>query len=249
MRSTLIETVKLSTAMLFDSFPSERSHSMYTDARLVHSTTVSMPRNRSAFLQSGAIAIWVILVGVASFVMLNYDFTPGPASSAPSYWPESSTLSRQPGRSTILMFAHPRCPCTATSIDELRQILGKSTSPIDCQIIFLMPPNASQDWLASANVRAARAIKNVRVVNDGGEEARRFTVATSGHVLLFDESGRLAFSGGITGSRGHAGPNNGATTLLQSIKHQQAADHELPTFGCPLFHDNADCRESAKCPS
>ena len=222
---------------------------MYTDARLVHSTPVSMPRNRSSSLQNGVMAIWITLIGVVSFMMLNYDFTPGPASSAPSYWPESSTLSRQPGRSTIVMFAHPRCPCTSASIDELCQILEKAAGPVDCQIVFLMPPNASQDWLASANVRAARSIRNVRVVSDDGNEARRFAVTTSGHILLFDQRGRLAFSGGITVSRGHVGPNSGATTLLQSIRHQQPADHEIPTFGCPLFKDNADCRESAKCPS
>lgn len=248
MRSFPGKTATKTQSCYLKYIPPKRSPSMKTRARLVHSIAVGMPRNRSAFLQSGAMAVWVIAVGFASYAMLNYDFTPGTASSAPSSWPESSALSRKPGQPTLLMFAHPRCPCTTASLQELKQVLAKSNGPVDCQIVFLMPDNATEKWRDSANVRAARAFKKAQVITDEGNEPRRFAVTTSGHVLLFDEQGHLTFSGGITGSRGHAGPNSGADMLLQSINQHRTAGHESPTFGCPLFHDNLNCRESKKCP-
>ncbi len=38
--------------------------------------------------------------------------------------------------------------------------------------------------------------------------------STSGQVLLYDPSGRLAFSGGITAARGHVGDNAGSDAIV-----------------------------------
>ncbi len=68
----------------------------------------------------------------------------------------------------------------------------------------------------------------------GGEEARRFGVATSGHVLLYDPGGRLLFSGGITSARGHRGDNRGRDAVLDRMLGRAAGTAESPVFGCPL---------------
>jgi hypothetical protein len=73
--------------------------------------------------------------------------------------------------------------------------------------------------------------------DDGGVEARRFGVKTSGTVLLYSALGRLLFHGGITGSRGHEGDNYGITRLAAALRGG-AGDTAVPVvsrvFGCAL---------------
>jgi hypothetical protein len=45
----------------------------------------------------------------------------------------------------------------------------------------------------------------------------------------------LIFSGGITGSRGHAGDNAGEMTLVSLLTRGQADRSGTSVFGCPLF--------------
>ncbi len=68
----------------------------------------------------------------------------------------------------------------------------------------------------------------------GGEEARRFGMATSGHVLLYDPEGRRIFSGGITPARGHRGDNRGRQAVLDRILGTERGIAESPVFGCAL---------------
>jgi hypothetical protein len=68
----------------------------------------------------------------------------------------------------------------------------------------------------------------------GGVEARRFRVATSGHVLLYDVRGLLIFSGGITAARGHRGDSYGRAAVHDRILNPEGTRSGSPVFGCPL---------------
>ena len=59
---------------------------------------------------------------------------------------------------------------------------------------------------------------------------------TSGQTLLYDEDGRLAFSGGITGARAHAGDNLGRQSLVALLNREPAKRSATNVFGCPLFN-------------
>jgi hypothetical protein len=84
--------------------------------------------------------------------------------------------------------------------------------------------------------RSAAEIPGVSVLSDpDGAEARRFGAQTSGHTLLFDHTGRLLFSGGITQSRGHAGDNAGESAIVSLINTQAADQTKTQVFGCSLF--------------
>jgi hypothetical protein len=103
-------------------------------------------------------------------------------------------------------------------------------------VLFLKPAQVSSDWEKSPLWHSAAAIPNVTAVrDDDGLEARRFGAATSGQSLLYDVNGRLLFSGGITGSRGHAGDNAGRTAILALLHHDTAAHDSAFVFGCSLF--------------
>jgi len=71
--------------------------------------------------------------------------------------------------------------------------------------------------------------------DDDGLEATRFGVITSGQTVLYDPSGALLFSGGITGARGHAGDNAGRASLVSLLNQGKTDLSSTSVFGCPLF--------------
>lgn len=79
------------------------------------------------------------------------------------------------------------------------------------------------------------------MIDDNGAEANRFHAATSGQTLLYDAAGRLLFSGGITGSRGHSGDNAGQTAIVSLVNSGAAELTETSVFGCPLFEPKSEC--------
>jgi hypothetical protein len=56
--------------------------------------------------------------------------------------------------------------------------------------------------------------------------------------VLFDSHGKLLFEGGITGSRGHVGDNEGEDSVISLLTTGRAERHEHPVFGCG-FHSPA----------
>jgi hypothetical protein len=70
--------------------------------------------------------------------------------------------------------------------------------------------------------------------DEGGDQARIFGAATSGHVLLYRADGCLLFSGGITDSRGHAGASVGFGSIVSLLTGDTPAQTAPPVFGCPL---------------
>jgi hypothetical protein len=100
----------------------------------------------------------------------------------------------------------------------------------------MKPPGFAKDWEKSSLWRSAAAIPHVTVVRDDhGLEASRFGAATSGQTLLYSANGLLLFSGGITGSRGHAGDNAGRAAILALLHREALARSSSFVFGCPLF--------------
>jgi hypothetical protein len=133
------------------------------------------------------------------------------------------------------MLAHPRCPCTAASLEELADFLSGHPKQVATHVLFLHPESFSDLPQQESLWHRAVAIPDVTVSADlMGREAKRFGAATSGHVLLYDRDGRLLFSGGITPARGHAGANLGVDRLGALLQGAQTAPATLPVFGCPL---------------
>ena len=63
------------------------------------------------------IGVWALLV-VAGFVSLDgYAHGPGPADVPPPLWPEGAGPA--PTEDTLLVFLHPRCPCSRATVEQL----------------------------------------------------------------------------------------------------------------------------------
>lgn len=177
---------------------------------------------------------WSVAIAFGTRTLIRYENTPGRIGVVPQVWPARSSLQRALDRPTLVMLAHPRCPCTNTSVDELAKTLAQVHEKARVYVLFLTPQR-SRDWEETSLRRRAAAIPGVTVLSDtDGVEVRLFGAETSGHALLFDAAGRLLFSGGITSSRGHAGDNAGESAIVSLINGGNAARSTAFVFGCSL---------------
>jgi hypothetical protein len=118
----------------------------------------------------------------------------------------------------------------------LAEVLARAHTRPKTYVLFLKPQGFSDDWVRSDLWNTAAAIRGVVLVrDDDGREARRFGSATSGQTLLYDGAGVLRFSGGITGSRSHAGDNAGRRSLVALLSGGAPDRSATNVFGCPLF--------------
>ena len=181
-------------------------------------------------------AVWL---GAAVFglrVVWAYDNAPGVIARAPKQWPAQSALASARDRSTLVVFAHPQCPCTRASIGELAEVLARTERQPRTYVVFLKPTELADGWEKTALWQTAAGLPGVTVLrDDGGREARAFGVETSGQTLLYDSRGALVYNGGITRSRGHAGDNDGRAALIALIGRAPTDRSGANVFGCPLF--------------
>jgi hypothetical protein len=187
---------------------------------------------------------WLATVGIGLSALWAYEGTPGRPSNVPSHWPAQSNIPRPQGQPTLVMFAHPYCPCTRARIGELSVLMARFQNRVKARVVFFQPKGNAKDWIQTDLWRSATAIPGVLAqADENGAEAGCFQVTTSGHVLLYDADGTLLFNGGITESRGHSGDNAGRSAIMQLLDHEMADVSKTPVFGCSLFDPKQECTE------
>jgi hypothetical protein len=197
-------------------------------------------KNRLILTAAGT--LWLLMIGAGITTLWNYESTPGVAAATPDLWPAASRIKPATGRATLVMLAHPHCPCTRASIGELARLMTQAQGRVRAYVLFVKPREFSGEWAQSDLWASAAAIPGViPVLDDGGAEARLFNAATSGQTVLYDAAGNLLFSGGITSARGHAGDNAGRTAIVSLLTADEAEARDTPVFGCPLFA-RTECR-------
>jgi hypothetical protein len=189
-----------------------------------------------------AVAAWAFAVGFGMERLWNYSLTPGLAAPAPGDWPDSTLISPRPGQATLIMFIHPRCPCSRASLEELRVTLERRPDKASAWVLFMRPQGVQDDWPKTASWKAAQQIPGVTVaVDSDGAEAARFGATTSGHVVLYDAQRQAVFSGGITAARGHLGENDGERQLIALLDGSDVIRSRYPVYGCKI-HDHAPAK-------
>jgi len=175
---------------------------------------------------------WLAAIAFSLRLLFNYETTPGPFGVASASWPSESKIKCSTDRLTLVMLAHPRCPCSRASVGELARIMAQAPGKMSAYVLFFEPKDG---WSTTDLQRTAAAIPGVTVLSDvDGVEAARFGAETSGHTFLFDRDGDLLFSGGITGSRGHNGDNAGERAIISLAREQARSRVVTFVFGCRL---------------
>ncbi len=202
-----------------------------------------MQLNKRQLILIAAGAAWVLLIGVGLGLLWAYENAPGPVVAPPSRWPAESHIQLAPDRPTLLMLAHPHCPCTRASIGELAKLMTHAQDRVTTYVLFLKPAGSTEDWEKTDLWQSAASIPGVNVVvDDGGAEAQHFRAVTSGQTVLYDAEGSLLFSGGITSSRGHFGDNAGRSAIVSLLNTREAERSQTFAFGCPLVGADFQCQ-------
>jgi hypothetical protein len=189
--------------------------------------------------------VWAALVATGMWWLWGYENAPGASAMSPSQWPSNSRIQLARNVPTLVMLAHPHCPCSRASIGELARIMSHGQEKVSAYVLFTTPPGSAEDWEKTDLWQSAAQIPGVSVVKDiGGIEARLFHAATSGQTILYNTEGQLLFSGGITGSRGHFGDNAGEGAIIAIVNAQIHERTETSVFGCPLFDPPSECKVS-----
>ncbi len=205
-------------------------------------SSVSRVSKRSLVL----LATWGAVVVSGILFLEAYAARPGDAGTPTGRWLAESRIPLDHRRATLLIFLHPHCPCSRASIGELAYIMDRCRDRLSVHAILLGTPFLDR-WGRSEIERDLAGLPDVHVYADpGGVEARRFSVATSGHALLYDARGRLVFSGGITAARGHAGDNYGRAAVLDRILNEEGRRAGGPVFGCPLTTPRSSAKEECR---
>ena len=179
--------------------------------------------------------LWIAAIAWGSRILWAYKTTPGVAGKAMKRWPQESRVPRARGQATLIMLAHPHCPCTQASVDELAVMMARLQGRLRAYVLFYQPAGRPDDWIETPLWRSAAAIPGVGVWRDrGGVEADRFGARTSGQALLYDPKGTLLFEGGITEIRGHAGDNAGSRAIIALLMHGKTDATSTPVFGCSI---------------
>jgi hypothetical protein len=183
--------------------------------------------------------LWFAALAAGYAMLERYKSTPGGKVEPAATWPSGSVLPRSPHGDTMVLFAHPGCPCTRASVHELDELLTHFGDKLSVVVATVAP----QGFLPKDDAgiaKAAAAIPGVSVASVSEQEVERFGVITSGHALLYAENGQLLFSGGITASRGHEGRNAGIDRIAAILSGRTPDRRDSPVFGCALVERNVN---------
>jgi hypothetical protein len=181
--------------------------------------------------------IWGSAVALGFVALQLHGSSPGQIGAAIEHWPNSSRVPLARRRPTLVMAVHPQCPCTRASASELARVLTSCEGLAEVYILIFLPDRVGHGWVTTDALRLLGTMPGVHLIDDpSGEEAAHFGARTSGLVALYAQNGRLLFRGGITGTRGHEGDNEGRRALIGLIRNNRSSyPRETPVFGCPIF--------------
>lgn len=180
------------------------------------------------------LALWGAAVTWGFYRAHSYASTPG--DRAPLLGACGRARSgADPRRPTLVVAAHPHCPCTASTLSALERIAARCPGRLNIQVLFYADPALGPTWERTRLWERAASISGAELVSDPlGEEGARLGARTSGHVFLFAPSGETLFEGGITVGRGHDGDNPGSAAIVDLLLHGHAEIRSTPVFGCAL---------------
>jgi hypothetical protein len=189
--------------------------------------------------------VWLLTATAGLAFLWHVENKPGDRLSAPATWPHASGIAPTPGVATLVMFAHPRCPCTSAGIGELAQLLAQTEARVRIHVIFYKPRGLPEEWAHTSLWHSAGALPRTDVRCDVDDaEAKLFGATTSGYVLLYDATGRLRYSGGITAERGHEGDNEGLSALVAILRGEQPRVTTMPVLGCSFSGPTMECKQT-----
>jgi hypothetical protein len=191
----------------------------------------------------GAVCLWLAVVCLGLGWLWSYNQAAGAPAHPPETWPKETSVAPDSTKFTLVILAHPQCPCTRATVEELSKLMTNCKGRISAYVLFAIPQGAPSDWYKTDLWSSAAMIPGVTtIVDPDGRNASRFGAQTSGQVVFYDRDGELRFRGGITQARGHVGDNAGRSAIEAIVNNGQTQIDHTVVFGCPLFNPESECR-------
>ena len=192
-----------------------------------------------------ALIVWIAVAVAGWYGISAYGFAGDPQATTDivPQWPTDSAIGRMSGRPTLVLFLHPKCPCSRATVAELERlpVLVPSEALPDICVVASAPRAIGDLWWSSPSLNRSVRLPNAHLVRDsGGVETALFGVRVSGTVLLFDATGKRLYAGGVTMSRGHAGDNVGLQAITDLLVDHGANVSTVPPLGCEMVRE---CRK------
>ncbi len=197
-----------------------------------------------------SLSCWGVVLIAGTFALANYSSAPGnrlesrPTSEkyeaqeriSLDKWPTSSVISAVLERPTLLIFLHPRCPCSRASLRELASVLSNSEISPRVIALFYCPKGEPDSWAHTDLWSSMEKVSDCTLyVDRDGEEAFKFGAMTSGHLMFYATNGSRSFSGGITCGRGHEGESPAKQALTNILNGHKTPQIDFPVFGCAII--------------
>jgi hypothetical protein len=184
-------------------------------------------------IATAAGALWLGLILSWSAFLTQHRFRSGNASTFKQAWPQASRLHPRPDALTVVLFAHPECPCLSATLTEMERLQALVGEPVQLFVVFEEDP--AFDLSRSRHFRRVSGWKNATVVHEAdNHEIALFGAQTSGQVFIFDKDRRLLFRGGITESRAHEGDNPNLERAVAAGRSHASSVALTPVYGCSL---------------
>ena len=207
--------------------------------------TTTRRMDRCSGLLAAALIVWTVVVIVGWYRVSSYSFAADPLAmtGAPKHWPADSIIAKTDKRPTLLLFLHPKCPCSRATVAELERLntlVPLQRLPNIC-IVATAPRSVGDLWWSTALLSRAGRLPNAHIILDpGGVEAALFEARTSGTVLLFNAQGEQLYAGGVTLARGHDGHNAGLQAVADLLIDPSAHRPAIPPFGCSVYREDVN---------
>lgn len=192
-----------------------------------------MTRNFKAIVLLG---LWLSGCAICIGVLMVYSNTPGQQGEVAQILAPDSEIQLDTQRPTLVMYAHPHCPCTEASVEELTRLQARLKGKFLTCVVFYVPEDGinEESWREDGMWDDVQRLTDTVVLADpGGKLAKQAGAEISGTVGLYAPDRRLLYFGGITPARGHAGDNVG-TFAIQDYFNELAFDGRGAAYGCQI---------------
>lgn len=186
------------------------------------------------------IAIWAASIGIGFVFLTDYSMRPGKPANVSRHIPSGIFTESTEELPKLVLFIHPRCPCSRATLNELARIVANEQNRAKIKIFFYKPDNESSEWVKTDLWETAENIPGVDVEIMNEANIEKFGVVTSGQAILYSADGETVFSGGITLGRGHEGKSDGRAAIENYLETGAISVSETPVFGCLLTSKEID---------
>src|SRR5690349_5971168 len=84
-----------------------------------------------------ALTFWMVGVACGVAYLFKYEFTSPARVDANNHWPTGTHCRLAANKPTLVMFVHPRCPCSRASMNELATLMSHVQESVSSEVLFV----------------------------------------------------------------------------------------------------------------